>query len=75
MGRTIASKYPGTLFGKCCGGDIAVSNKLNAAGTCHYRFLCGLAARGADGVNVSDMQEGGSINLSSTLRFYGDDSW
>jgi gliding motility-associated-like protein len=72
MGRTYSSKYPGTLWGNGGGADISVT-KLNAAGTAIIGSMR-LGGKGADGVNVSDMQEGGSINLSSTLRFYGDDS-
>ncbi|THU41056.1 PKD domain-containing protein [Niastella caeni] len=72
MGRTYSSRYPGTLIGPGGGADIAVT-KLNAAGTAIIGSLR-IGGTGVDGVNVSDLQEGGSINLSSTLRFYGDDS-
>ncbi|WP_207514466.1 PKD domain-containing protein [Longitalea luteola] len=72
MGRTYSSRYPGTLVGPGGGADIAVT-KLNANGTAIIGSLR-IGGAGADGVNVSDMQEGGSINLTSTLRFYGDDS-
>ncbi len=72
MGRTYSSRYPGTLFGPGGGADIAVT-KLNASGTGIIGSMR-IGGTGADGVNVSDLQEGGSINLSSTLRFYGDDS-
>ncbi|MCS3796276.1 PKD domain-containing protein [Niastella sp. OAS944] len=72
MGRTYSSRYPGTLFGPGGGADICVT-KLNAAGTGIIGSMR-LGGSGADGVNVSDMQEGGAINLTSTLRFYGDDS-
>jgi gliding motility-associated-like protein len=72
MGRTYSSRYPGTLFGPGGSADICVT-KLNATGTGIIGSMR-LGGSGADGVNVSDMQEGGSINLTSTLRFYGDDS-
>jgi gliding motility-associated-like protein len=72
MGRTYSSRYPGTVYGPGGSADIAVT-KLNAAGTAIIGSMR-IGGTGADGVNVSDMQEGGSINLSSTLRFYGDDS-
>jgi gliding motility-associated-like protein len=72
MGRTYSSKYPGTLIGPGGGADICVT-KFNAAGTAIIGSLR-IGGSGPDGVNISDMQEGGSINLSSTLRFYGDDS-
>lgn len=72
MGRTYSSKYPGTLIGPGGGADIAVT-KLNASGTAIIGSMR-IGGTGADGVNISDLQEGGAINLSSTLRFYGDDS-
>ncbi|AEW03520.1 hypothetical protein A4D02_19485 [Niastella koreensis] len=72
MGRTYSSKYPGALIGPGGGADICVT-KFNATGTALIGSLR-IGGSGADGVNISDMQEGGSINLSSTLRFYGDDS-
>jgi gliding motility-associated-like protein len=72
MGRTYSSRYPGTLVGPGGSADICVT-KLNANGTAIIGSLR-IGGAGADGVNVSDMQEGGSINLTSTLRFYGDDS-
>jgi gliding motility-associated-like protein len=72
MGRTYSSRYPGTVIGPGGGADIAVT-KLNAAGTAIIGSLR-IGGTGADGVNISDLQEGGSINLTTTLRFYGDDS-
>jgi gliding motility-associated-like protein len=72
MGRTYSSRYPGTLVGPGGGADIAVT-KLNATGTAIIGSLR-IGGTAADGVNISDLQEGGAINLSSTLRFYGDDS-
>ena len=72
MGRTYSSRYPGSVVGPGGGADIAVT-KLNATGTGILGSLR-IGGTGADGVNVSDLQEGGSINLASTLRFYGDDS-
>ena len=72
MGRTYSSRYPGTVVGPGGGADIAVT-KLNASGTAIIGSMR-IGGTGADGVNVSDLQEGGAINLSSTLRFYGDDS-
>lgn len=72
MGRTYSSRFPGTLVGPGGSADICVT-KLNASGTAILGSLR-IGGGGADGVNVSDMQEGGSINLTSTLRFYGDDS-
>lgn len=72
MGRTYSSRYPGTVVGPGGSADIAVT-KLNATGTAIIGSLR-IGGTGADGVNISDLQEGGSINLSSTLRFYGDDS-
>jgi len=72
MGRTYSSKYPGTVVGPGGGADIAVT-KLNSTGTAIIGSMR-IGGTGTDGVNVSDLQEGGAINLSSTLRFYGDDS-
>jgi gliding motility-associated-like protein len=72
MGRTYSTKFPGTVVGPGGGADICVT-KFNATGTAIIGSLR-IGGTGADGVNISDMQEGGSINLSSTLRFYGDDS-
>ena len=72
MGRTYSSRYPGTVFGTGGGADIAVT-KLNATGTGIIGSLR-IGGTGTDGVNISDLQEGGAINLTSTLRFYGDDS-
>jgi len=72
MGRTYSSRYPGAVFGTGGGADIAVT-KLNATGTGIIGSLR-IGGTGSDGVNISDLQEGGAINLTSTLRFYGDDS-
>ena len=72
MGRTYSSRFPGTVFGPGGSADICVT-KLNTAGTAIIGSLR-IGGTGADGVNISDLQEGGSINLTSTLRFYGDDS-
>jgi gliding motility-associated-like protein len=72
MGRTYSANYPGGLFGDGGSADIAVT-KLNTGGT---GIIGSLRIGGSDndGVNISDLQEGGAINLASTLRFYGDDS-
>jgi gliding motility-associated-like protein len=72
MGRSYSSRYPGTLVGPGGSADIVVT-KLNAAGTGIIGSMR-IGGTGADGVNISDLQEGGAINLTSTLRFYGDDS-
>ncbi len=67
-GQNLCRAYPGTLFGPGGGADIAVNHTLNATGTGIIGSMR-LGGTGADSVNVSDMQEGGSINLSSTCAF------
>lgn len=73
MGRSYSSNYlNSTVVGPGGGADIVVT-KLNATGTAVIGSLR-IGGKGADGVNVSDMQEGGTHAVNSTLRFYGDDS-
>ncbi len=76
MGRTYGSNYPGTVVetspGQAKGCDIVVT-KLNAVGTAIIGSLR-IGGSQDDGVNISDIQEGRSIDLTTTLHFYGDDS-
>jgi gliding motility-associated-like protein len=78
MGRSYSADFPNgtsgaaTVVGPGGGADIVVA-KLNAAGTALIGAVR-IGGSGPDGVNVSDLQEGGTLALNSTLRFYGDDS-
>jgi gliding motility-associated-like protein len=72
MGRSYSGDYPATRVGANGLCDIVVT-KLNAAGSALIGSLK-IGGKGADGLNIRDLQRDGDYRNDRLIRNYGDDS-